>query len=129
MRPILKYFVFFISKPWINQITWPNIFLKIWKIQQKTVKNVFQLYLSENFVKFFRVNYNYQSFFQFFSKFLLKIKPFRCGGGRCIDHSRGTKYLMFLDKIWCFEYVKNSFKIPRNIVDLENWYFQVKFHF
>ena len=35
---------------------------------------------------------------------------------------------MLLDKIWCFEYAKNSFKIPRNIVDFENRYFKVKFN-
>ena len=36
---------------------------------------------------------------------------------------------MFLGKIWCFEYVKNSFKILQNIVDFEKRYFKVKFHF
>ena len=36
---------------------------------------------------------------------------------------------MFLGKIWYFQYVKNSLKIPRNIVDLENRYVKVKFHF
>ena len=50
----------------------------------------------------------------------------RCGGGRYIDHSRGTKYLMFLGKIWCFEYVKNCFKIPRNISNLKLTIFKVK---
>ena len=33
---------------------------------------------------------------------------------------------MFLGKIWCFQYVKNSFKIPRNIVDHEIEILKVK---
>ena len=69
-----------------NQTTWPNycksfyitffilqnIFQRIWKIQQETIKNIYELRLSENFAKFFTVNCNCRQVFQFFSKFVLK---------------------------------------------------------
>ena len=35
-----------------------NVFLEIWKIQQKTIKNVCQLRLNENFTNNFTVNCN-----------------------------------------------------------------------
>ena len=35
-----------------------GLFLKIWKIQQKTIKNVYQFRLNENFANFFTVNCN-----------------------------------------------------------------------
>ena len=54
----------------VTKFLW-NISMKIWKIQQKTIENVCQLRLSENFAKNFTGNCNCRQVFEFFSKFLL----------------------------------------------------------
>ena len=49
-----------------------NVFLEIWKIQQKTIKNVSQLRLNKNLAKNFTVNCNCRNALEFFSKILPK---------------------------------------------------------
>ena len=55
-----------------------NIFLKIWKIQQKTMKNVSQLLLSENFATNFtlKLSINFRIFFKIFTKKKLTDVPY-----------------------------------------------------
>ena len=43
-----------------NFLILQNVFLEIWKIQQKTIKNVNQLCMSENSAETFTINHNCQ---------------------------------------------------------------------
>ena len=63
---------------WDNFFILQNVFLEIWKIQEKTIKNVCQHRFSENFGKNFTVDSNYYLLFKFFSKFLLNRSQQTC---------------------------------------------------